>query len=525
MKKIACILLFTCLSFLIFAQDLTIHFQFDKAKIDSSSSKSLKEFIQTNNPDKIILKGYADTTGAADYNKKLVAKRLSAVEHTIHAIKKDIKINKINFGEHKSAGDDISFRKVEIFLDQIGYKLIEPNYKNAQTFVIDNKNDTIIKCNEGTQIKIPRNSFVIKASEEKPQGLVELHVTEYYKLPEIIDAHLSTQSHEEILETGGMLYMQAFSGNKECELKKGSKIGLSFKDVTEKDSMMIFSGRIADDYMDWEPGNEESKEDYPEEVFFIVENMPTFLGGDLSSFKNYVVSKLKYPKIAAEEGIQGTVYVQFTIDANGLLINPTIVRGVHPSLDYEVLRVLNNTPAWQAAKQRGNPVAVQFTMPITFSLEDNLPIDNNNRISTPTDFAKAIENDSAIQQNKETNELITDYYLWTNKLSWINCDRFYMYPKRSNLKVHAESEYESYFAIFNENRSIMRPDKYNAKLKIRQFVNIPVNMEVLIVGLKITDKEVYFTKFMAKADGQIYQPVFEKIDKVTLTERLEETGL
>ncbi len=114
---------------------------------------------------------------------------------------------------------------------------------------------------------------------------------------------------------------------------------------------------------------EEEEEAVEEEVFVIVEDMPKFKGGDLNDYRIWVQKNLKYPEIAAENGISGRVFIQFAVNAKGSVVDAVVVRGVDPALDAEALRVVRNSPKWQPGKQRGRPVKVQFTFPIVFVLQ------------------------------------------------------------------------------------------------------------------------------------------------------------
>lgn len=104
------------------------------------------------------------------------------------------------------------------------------------------------------------------------------------------------------------------------------------------------------------------------QVFFIVEDMPEFPGGDLA-LRKYIANAIKYPVIAQENGIQGKVYVTFVVGKDGKVTNARIARGVDPSLDKEALRVVNSLPTWKPGKQRGKPVNVSYTVPINFVLQ------------------------------------------------------------------------------------------------------------------------------------------------------------
>jgi protein TonB len=103
-------------------------------------------------------------------------------------------------------------------------------------------------------------------------------------------------------------------------------------------------------------------------VFFIVEKMPEFPGGDLA-LRKYIAANIHYPKDAQENGVQGKVYVNFIVTKTGAVGGAKIARGISPSLDAEALRVVNNLPKWTPGTQRGEPVNVQFTVPINFVLQ------------------------------------------------------------------------------------------------------------------------------------------------------------
>lgn len=105
-----------------------------------------------------------------------------------------------------------------------------------------------------------------------------------------------------------------------------------------------------------------------EEVFVVVEEMPEFPGGVIA-LRQYLATAVKYPVIAQENGIQGKVYVNFVVNKDGSVSNAKISRGVDPSLDAEALRVVSTLPKWRPGKQRGAPVRVSYTVPISFKLE------------------------------------------------------------------------------------------------------------------------------------------------------------
>lgn len=112
---------------------------------------------------------------------------------------------------------------------------------------------------------------------------------------------------------------------------------------------------------------EEEEEEYT--PFVIVEDMPSFQGGDINNFRVWVQQNLKYPDVAAENGIQGRVIINFVVEPSGKVTNVKVVRGVDPSLDKEAIRVVSSSPTWKPGMQRGKAVRVQFTIPIIFVLQ------------------------------------------------------------------------------------------------------------------------------------------------------------
>lgn len=106
----------------------------------------------------------------------------------------------------------------------------------------------------------------------------------------------------------------------------------------------------------------------PNKVFDIVEVMPQFPGGN-SELMRYLGTNIKYPTIAAENGIQGRVVLKFVVSKDGSISNIQIVRSLDPSCDKEAIRVVKGMPKWIPGMQNGHPVAVYFTLPVLFKLQ------------------------------------------------------------------------------------------------------------------------------------------------------------
>ncbi|MBO2522422.1 MAG: energy transducer TonB [Bacteroidetes bacterium] len=112
----------------------------------------------------------------------------------------------------------------------------------------------------------------------------------------------------------------------------------------------------------------EEEEIVEEEVFLSVEENPEFPGGP-AKLLEYVQKNLKYPMMARESDIQGRVFVGFVVEKDGSISNVRVLRGIGGGCDEEAVRVVQSLPKFKPGKQRGNPVRVQYTLPIVFKLQ------------------------------------------------------------------------------------------------------------------------------------------------------------
>ncbi len=113
---------------------------------------------------------------------------------------------------------------------------------------------------------------------------------------------------------------------------------------------------------------EENIED--DQPFVKVEQMPSFMGGDLMTFRNWVQSKVRFPQIAQENGISGRVLLMFVIERDGSLTNIQVLQTPDSSLSDEAIRVLKTSPKWTPGKQRNQSVRVKYTLPIDFRIQN-----------------------------------------------------------------------------------------------------------------------------------------------------------
>ena len=113
-------------------------------------------------------------------------------------------------------------------------------------------------------------------------------------------------------------------------------------------------------------GGEEVPDDAP--AFQVVEEMPEFPGG-MGECLKFLAKNVKYPMESQQAGVQGKVIVQFVVEKDGSIANPKVVRNLDPNLDGEAIRVISIMPKWKPGMQKGQPVRVKYTVPVTFKLD------------------------------------------------------------------------------------------------------------------------------------------------------------
>lgn len=155
-----------------------------------------------------------------------------------------------------------------------------------------------------------------------------------------------------ILATAAMLVIFAFDNEKNQ---------VQDKKTTDKQVKVVPDKAVVNDQQKPMPADER--------IFIVVEQQASFQGGDVSSFLNWVTKNLKYPEIAIKNKITGKVFVRFSINTKGDVVDIKVVRNADPSLDKEAIRVISSSPKWEPAKQKGQKVKEQFTIPIAFALK------------------------------------------------------------------------------------------------------------------------------------------------------------
>nr|WP_321229536.1 hypothetical protein [uncultured Psychroserpens sp.] len=263
--------------------------------------------------------------------------------------------------------------------------------KHPQTISFNTQKDTTITCKEGTVLKITKGSFINPKTGKTVTGKVDIKVTEYYKLSDILLANLSTVSNDRQLETGGMLYIEATQGDIKLELKDDKSIDISFPTKNKKTGMQLFSGEWKDENINWKLQtddvlknldiSEEHIEELVEVPFSVVEEVPIFPGCEDENTNDArkkcmrdAISKFIKRRfdtnIGNNLGLSGRQRINsiFRIDTEGNIIFIQS-RGSHPRLSEEADRIISLLPKMIPGKQRGKAVIVPYSLPFVFDIK------------------------------------------------------------------------------------------------------------------------------------------------------------
>jgi len=105
-----------------------------------------------------------------------------------------------------------------------------------------------------------------------------------------------------------------------------------------------------------------------DEPFILVEVNPTFKGGGIEKFREWIQRRTVYPQDAQKNGIKGRVYLTFVVERDGSVSNVKVVKGVDKLLDDEAVKAIEASPKWSPGLQRGRPVRVRFSIFLNFTI-------------------------------------------------------------------------------------------------------------------------------------------------------------
>ena len=391
--------------------------------------------------------------------------------------------------------------------------------KHAQLFLIQPGRDTVLRAAEGTMVLVPANAFVNATDQVPVDGPVELRIREFYSLNDMVLNNLSTRAGEQLLETGGMLQLEASrTSGQLCALREGVQLLLRMPTTRPQPDMQLFKGvhNATSKQLDWQApkaqvivGLMKSTDIQP----------PKFVGGSgvlrqqlrkgivYTSTLRRQLKAMRLSKPGRHElrrlshnlgqPVLAVMHVRITIAENGQVLTPEAQGGVYSSeLQAEVLSAVRALPRWSPARWQG--VATPSTCIITarFTANGKILVDyyydklETIRQLEAADFVQAFERQfTSSTLSQASTGGISNYLFSAAQLGWINCDRFI--NSSEPLITFAVSEDDANMDIklvFKNKRSVLAGEKYGAQTKFR---SVPQNEPVTIVAIKQRDGTTY----------------------------------
>jgi hypothetical protein len=378
-----------------------------------------------------------------------------------------------------------SILRAESFNFKDFYKQFDPP---TQQYSINTSKDTIIICSKGTRIFFRAGSFMTE-SGKMVTGNIDLRVKEYYSIPDILLCNLTTKSNNEILETGGMLYIEAFSDGEICKLKSDAFIDIAFPSNEKKDDMELFYGEWTNENINWIPADSADLDKIYEKKD--IDEEPIFPGGNEKLY-DIILKNVDF-KESISEGKSGICFITFTVMKDGGVSNVKLVSGIGAKCDTQIVENLKKVSGFIPGKKNGKPVNVNENIFFKLNLTEYSSSDYNIFVDS------ILNNKNDHYDLNSFNSCHFSHYMYhyiftSAKLGWINCDRFLKDNRKKVdyvVDIGDNCEYVDAKLVFKNYNSVI--DGINSGRKFI-FEDLPLDEEIILVVIKY-DKGQYYLSF------------------------------
>ncbi len=352
--------------------------------------------------------------------------------------------------------------------------------KKSQFFTCKTDIEIVLRGNEGTTLTIPKDCFETETGTIL-RGIVQIELKEFLKTSDMILANLVTQSEGKLLETGGMIYLNATDTDGNIvKIRSDEDIKITLpKPPKAADKQLFYGDKLPNGRINWTLPKS-LDDNFNMMGLGIVDQNPEFPNGQAALFK-FIQKSLVYPNIAWENNVSGTVYVSFTVNRNGLINNVQVKRGIGSGCNEEAVRVIKSMPRWKPGLSNGIRVPVNYTLPVRFQIKNrNLPTFDT--LFDAQTGALAFAKDSTKLDKFLEMEDTREYIMNTQRLGWINCDRFLNIPtaQKTDFVVWNNKSDAEICLVLKNYRSIVGAWS-NSGTKA-QFTGIPIGQPIFIVA-------------------------------------------
>ncbi len=393
--------------------------------------------------------------------------------------------------------------------------------QKPQTFKINTSKENLIKCEQGTKILIPSNTFQL-LNGVNPDSIT-VAIKEFYKSGSMITENLSTSTDNKILETGGMLHIAATYKNERLSINKGKEIIITMPSDSKKNNMMLFKGaRDSIGKIDWKIDKEGSKinnskalNKIKREYHYVstlgawsyinkngkkisLDNHP--LIGSQLTLEEYIENKqflkqVDLKKIYDNKGKE--IEIIFDINSSGDFYKLRIINCFDENIEKALFEYFDNFPLLDI-EITGLDYAGYVGWSIGFRVKYEI---NKEKYEREFNNKYSKYRQTAIDK-MDLNELNT-YIFSVSNLGWINCDRFWDYDsEKIDFFIATDSpENADIKLIFSDINSILKGEYYNGQFLFR---NVPLSEKVKIVGLSVLNEKPVMAVKNTVIDKEIF---------------------
>jgi hypothetical protein len=408
-------------------------------------------------------------------------------------------------------------------VDNVNVSILQEESDVTPTiFNIQSNSDTILFGKSGTAIYLEANSLVFKDGTTA-DSIIRIELKEYYALSDIVTQNLSTTSNEELLETGGMIKIEAFSNKRPLQLKSGKEITVHFPKNGNKKKMNLFSGeKNKQDQIIW--NEEESNEGYIKDDIILwyqkYEGLDeaSLLLADSSNAYRWINAKMKLTPEEQDYLMFKDINLYYEVNPNGKLTNIHFKKKVDRKFKKRILKIVNDIPLLLPYTIYGKTIVMEGHF--KFGVEVIPPKYAQNK-----NYLNLIEKKYPAFEKKDITDLSKvelHYYIFnSSKLGWLNVDRFVDDPSpKVNMSIKLKKPQDVMIKmIYKEFKSVVPPEFEG---KTHYFNKVPEGKDITIMVIRYSEDivEMSITKQKTK-EGKVDKFNFKVYTMGELKKELE----
>lgn len=514
-----------------------VYFSLDSDVLDQQAEHQLEALLhQVAGLDhwQLDIRAHTDATGTDAYNNALAEKRAAAVHHYLldHNLPSE-QIHIATFGENRplesnetelgrSRNRRVELKLTTIALDQLQDLLSSLAGDPSQQFTLQGDQATAITGRQGTMLWIPADLFVFPDGSPA-SGLIDLEMQEAYTYADMVALGLSTHSGQEMLETGGMVFLSAHAEGQELQIRPGGELILSMPTATQKPGMQLFTGdtdangrltnwnpsgqpfatsrravlRLADpppmpkirtelSLFEFDESGKPIPPSQPQEPIYPKAPKRESVQFHPGFFQRLTLGKKKIQE--REEAVYAEKVAQYETRVEKYPVQMANYKTEMGGYEEKVRAYEEAMVAWQAGLQEQWK---QHQLARREKYKDALMAAEQKYRRTLEAYEaykakKIAAYEAEVEQGVMDQQSLNQYFFAVNRLGWINCDRFYNIEaaKKQPLLVQDNDEQEELiFVLFTDIRSALRTFRKGSNFYSTQ--SVPQGATAKVIGLKV----------------------------------------